>query len=56
MRLPCLDCELDCEAKLWLARAKALSEAGLRINMISLPCPKNGVTYKVGPVEPKETG
>ena len=51
--LPCLECPNDCEAKTWLGRAKALSDAGLRISAINLPCPKNKVTYRVGPIEPR---
>jgi len=55
-KLPCLECDRDCEAKTWLWRAKVLSEAGFRISKVNLPCPKNSVTYEVGPIEPKKHG
>ena len=51
MRLPCLDCELDCEAKVWLVRAFELHKAGVDIKRINLPCPRDGVTYEVGPIK-----
>ncbi len=43
--LPCLDCLDNCEAKLTLYRAYEFEKGGFPVETISLPCPKNKVTY-----------
>ena len=52
-KLPCLECNDECEAKKWIYMAKIFSEGGAPVAKINLPCPKNKMTYVVSLDESK---